>query len=209
MFQGLPWEKKKFKEDAITYLNKKYGGQMEMILVSEPYYSFETGTYSVSASPIEMNDIKFAVGQSVTNKDTFYDTFFNEYVTHEATNDLNEGLQGLFKSNDYYGKFFIQNVPKKLYNNQSLPSFDELKDEIGKGTYIFIHVEKDFHCLDHEKEYENLFTMINFIKQRNYHFESVIISYVYHTSEQKTKFKVRFVDLENIDDASDLIQFMY
>ncbi len=205
IFNGTPWGREQFKQDALKYLEKKY--DQKMVLVSKVSYSFKSATYAVEASPKNMRAVKFAVGQSNQNKQEFYNTYFIEYWTYEANSDLNKGIKKVLNTDKITGRFIIQEVPDNLISKKVPPSFEEIKDKLKKGTYIVINFEKNFNTLEVQEEYKKLNEIINFIKQRNYQFDDMIINYNSTHNDRNVQFRLTYDELKNVKDTEDLIKY--
>lgn len=108
-FKGTVWKEKEFIREVEAYLDQKY--PIKMNLVTEPKYSFKSGTYSVLVSPEGMDYITFVTYQSASNKVEYADRFSYEFWTYEANNELKKVIDEANFQYNVTGVYCIIEVP--------------------------------------------------------------------------------------------------
>ncbi|MFE5319383.1 hypothetical protein ACFQ88_11815 [Paenibacillus sp. NPDC056579] len=200
VFCGTPWGTSEFKKDVIRYLEEKYA--QEMVVNSNPYYSFELGTYSLSASPIDFKEVKYAVWQTTGNERELGDNYFVTYWAYQANKELNSYLSLAFPDNTVSGKVVIQHEPRLNHSPNAKimpPSYDEVKGQLRNGTYIFIDFGRELDVEKIDQEYTYIYDIFHYIKQYGYTFDIIKVDF-----NKQNKLRLNYTDFMNINDKYDL-----
>ncbi|WP_018751742.1 hypothetical protein [Paenibacillus sanguinis] len=204
IFYGTPWGKNEFKKDVIKYLNEKYS--QEMIINPDAHYSFKLGTYSISVSPRDIKDIQFSVWQTQGKEGKLGDNYFINYWAYQASNHLNSILTVASPNNTISGKVVIQHEPGlNNYINSKIipPSYDEVKDQLKNGTYIFIDFRRELDLQNIEKEYTDIYDIFQHIKQNGFTFDIIKVDF-----NKQNKFRLNYTDFMDIHESQDLKHFL-
>lgn len=203
---GTPWGKAQFKSDVKRYLEQKY--LQEMVLISDVNYSFELGTYSISVSPTDFKDIKFAVWQTQGNRSELGDNYYLNYWMFQVNNEFNTFLRSTFVNNKVSGKVVIQHESVSgITANEKLlpPNYDDVKDQLKNGTYIFIEIDKEFNEHYFAEEYSQINTIFNFVKEKNYRFDIIKVNY---KKSKNVYFRLNYTELINVKESRDLSKYL-
>lgn len=151
-----------------------------MMINSKAVYSFEIGTYSISASPKDLKDVQFAVWKNNGDKRTLGDNYFINYWMYQVNDRLNTFLKTEFPDNAVSVKMVIQNDPfwKDDLNEKVIPpSYDEVKDQLAQGTYVFIHFNQGGDVPVSDKFFDDMLSIFNFLKNNKYSFQFIDVNY--------------------------------
>lgn len=202
IFNGTPWGKMEFRKEAINYLEEKYAE--EMIVHSDAEYDFKLGIYSVSASPSDVRDIVFTVGQTQEQKDKLWDSYFLRYWTYQANNQLKSILTLASPDHAVSGKVVIYNglgLNHSINSKIMPPSYDEVKDQLEIST-IIIDFGRELDLRNIEREYTCIYDIFQLIKQNGFMFDTIRVNF-----NKQNKLDLDYTDFMSINKRQDLEHF--
>ena len=202
VINGTPWGKIEFRKEAIKYLEEKYA--QKMIVHSDAEYSFKLGTYSISASPRDLKDIDFAVGQTPEQEDKLWDNYFINYWEYQVNNQLNSILTLASPNHTVSGKVVIYNglgLNHPIYSKNMPPGYDEIKDQLEISS-IYINFGRELDLENMEKEYTCIYDIFQCIKQNGFTFEKISVYF-----NNQNILYLNYIDFMSINKSQDLEHF--
>jgi hypothetical protein len=180
---GTPWGKSFAKKQISEYLGNKYNQPMT---ISQIFYAFDEGIYIATAYPQDQDDVKFRVRRNDDSKNVeFSDDYFINLWEYQVNSQLNPFVKNVFSTSDS-GRINIGSNPiYKEYKNKvtRIPNYQEVKDNIYESSDIYISINRKFDEKNSETEYQKVFDVVQFVKEKSYKVKKMTVCFCENTEK--------------------------
>ncbi|MEK4509737.1 hypothetical protein [Paenibacillus sp. FSL K6-2524] len=211
--EGSPWKRYEFKKTVLAYCEERFSQKIE---VDKVKYSFKDNSYWVIAHPINNKEVKFKIFRFVDklqNIDELTDYYLQASWEYDVNKELDPFVKSIYSKGDK-GRISVDPTPEILEKYEKIPipeppSYQEIKQELKENTKIHIVINRLFELDNTDEEYSRMYKIIQFIKEREYIYDNVSISFYSKSNDDYKKWiSFTFNSLDNVKNKEDIALFM-
>jgi hypothetical protein len=162
----------------------------------------------LAAHPENNKDLKFQISDSWNDKG-LRDDYLIVKCKIEVDRELGSYVKSIYSNNetaffDFGGTISIIDKYNNIPSDQ-LPSYQDIKQDLKKGTVIHINIHRSFDTGHPQDEYKKIYEVIQFIKTKRYAFDQILINF--RNEKDGLSKSLAFQSLDGIASVEDLAKF--